>query len=97
MRDKTLVNIRHSLCQKQNPVERPAETIDAISSLRPIFWQKAAKLFDNPQKVLAVLCVKSGEFMVFLTLLARTDRPRCEQPGEFPESPQLGYHPQPGG
>src|SRR6266568_4541055 len=48
MRDKTLVNIRHSLCQKQNPVERPAETIDAISSLRPIFWQKAAKLFDNP-------------------------------------------------
>jgi len=30
MRDKTLVNIRQSLCQKQNPVERPAETIDAI-------------------------------------------------------------------
>jgi len=50
MRDKTLVNIRHSLCQKQNPVERPAETIDAISSLRPIFWQKAAKHFDNPQE-----------------------------------------------
>jgi len=48
MRDKTLVNIRHSLCQKQNPVERPAETIDAILSLRPIFWHKAANHFDNP-------------------------------------------------
>src|SRR5713101_8827462 len=49
MRDKILVNTRHSLCQKQNPVERPAETIDAISLLRPIFWQKTAKHFDNPQ------------------------------------------------
>src|SRR6266699_4091733 len=48
MGDKTLVNIRHSLCQKQNPMERPAETIDAILSLRPIFWQKTAKHFDNP-------------------------------------------------
>src|SRR5260370_24547359 len=27
-------------------------------------------------------------------LLARTDVPRCEQPGEFPESPQLGHFPQ---
>jgi len=51
MRDKTLVNIRHSLCQKQNPVERPAETIDAILSLRPIFWHKAANHFDNPHKI----------------------------------------------
>src|SRR5258708_38276522 len=30
-------------------------------------------------------------------LLARTDGPRCEQRGEFPESPQLGYFPQKGG
>src|SRR6266568_9625402 len=60
MRDKTLVNIRHSLCQKQNPVERPAETIDAISSLRPIFWQKAAKLFDNPQEQLSSALVWSS-------------------------------------
>src|SRR6266851_695928 len=30
-------------------------------------------------------------------LLARTDIPRCEQSGEFPESPKLGYHPQKGG
>jgi len=47
MRNKTLVNIRYSLCQKQNQVEQPAETIDAIASLRPIFWHEAAKHFDN--------------------------------------------------
>ena|SRR6266568_5343246 len=80
MRDKTLVNIRHSLCQKQNPVERPAETIDAISSLRPIFWQKAAKLFDNPQQDRAILCVKSGEFMVFPTKsITRGSAASCER------------------
>src|SRR6266702_2670575 len=44
MRDKTLVNIRHSLYQKQNPVERPAETIDAISSLRPNFLTIRTKI-----------------------------------------------------
>ncbi len=47
MTDKTLVNIRHSLCQKQISMKRPAETIDAILSLRPIFWQKTAKHFDK--------------------------------------------------
>jgi len=63
MRDKTLVNTRHSLCQKQNPVERPAETIDAISLLRPIFWQKTAKHFDNPQSALTKLTTSADEIV----------------------------------
>jgi len=65
MRDKTLVNIRHSLCQKQNPVERPAETIDAILSLRPIFWHKAANHFDNPQFELTIPFGKYSKNRIF--------------------------------
>jgi hypothetical protein len=77
MRGKTLVDNRRSLCQEQNQVEQPAETVNTILSLRPTVWHETANHGDQWQQMQHTFAHRGKTYVAFALvslMLSRTNR-----------------------